>query len=57
MAISNKIKEILLEPSTIFIKDKIKIKVKCIRYVTCKELSGYTCEKVANYTCKDLKGE
>ena len=54
---SNKITEVVLEPTTIYTGDRFKLKVKAIRYVTYDELKTLTYNQVRNFTWGNLKGE
>lgn len=54
---SNKITNILIEPSRVFTNNKFKLKVKAIRYVTYDELKTLTYNQVRNFTWGNLKGE
>lgn len=54
---SNKISEIIIEPSQVYAGDTFKLKVKAIRYVTFDELKEITFNQVKNFTFGNLKGE
>lgn len=54
---SNKITEVIIEPSAIYTGDRFKLKVKAIRYVTFDELKELTFNQVRNFTWGNLKGE
>ena len=54
---SNKITEVILEPTTIYTGDRFKLKVKAIRYLTYDELKTLTYNQVKNFTWGNLKGE
>lgn len=56
MAIGNKITEIVLEPDPVFKNNKFKIKVKCTRFLTVKELKPYTVKELKKFTVKELRG-
>lgn len=52
----NKIKEIIVEPSKIFVDCMFKLKIKAITYMTCKEMKILTCKEAKKFTCKEVKG-
>ena len=54
---SNKITNIIIEPSRVFTDSKFKLKVKAIRYLTYNELKTLTYNQVKNFTYGNLKGE
>ena len=54
---SNKITEVLVEPSTVYTGENFKLKVKAIRYVTFNELKTLTYNQVDDFTWGNLKGE
>lgn len=41
---ANKIKEIIVEPSKVYESSTFKLKIKAIRYMTCKEMKTKTCK-------------
>lgn len=43
---ANKIKEIIVEPSKVYESSTFKLKIKAIRYMTCKEARTWTCREV-----------
>ena len=51
-----KIQEIVIEPEKIYQNTVFKVKVKAIRYMTCKEMKTRSCKQAKNYTCKQVKG-
>ena len=53
----NKIKEIVIEPSKIFEDSIFKIKIKAIRYMTCKEMKTKTCKEAKTWTCREVDGK
>ena len=54
----NKITEIILEPSKIFVGSTFRLKVKATRYATYQELkSKESYKSLKNYTYTELKGE
>ena len=54
---SNKITEVVLEPTQIYTGNTFKLKVKAIRYVTFDELKTLTYNQVKQFTYGNLKGE
>jgi hypothetical protein len=52
----SKIKEIIVEPSKVYVGSTFKLKIKAIRYMTCKEMKTITCKQAKQYTCKQVKG-
>ena len=54
----NKITEIILEPSKIFVGSTFRLKIKATRYATYQELkSKETYNSLKNFTYAELKGE
>ena len=54
---SNKITEIIIEPSTVYTGDTFKLKVKAIRSITYNELKEITYNQAENFTFGELKGD
>lgn len=54
---ANKIKEVIVEPSKMYVGDSFRLKVKAIRYATYNELKPFNYNEVKNYTYKELKGD
>lgn len=52
----NKIKEIITEPSKIYVGSVFKLKVKAINYLTYKEMKTKNYKYFKNYKYKNLKG-
>lgn len=53
----NKIIEIVVEPTTVYKNEKMKIKVKCIRNIKVLEIRNYTANDLKKYKVKDLRGD
>ncbi len=53
----NKIEEIVVEPSKIFESSTFKLKIKAIRYMTCKEMKTKTCKATRTWTCREVGGK
>jgi len=54
----NKIQEVVLEPSKIYVGSSFLLKVKCINYITYKELKNKkTYLQVKDLRYKNAKGE
>lgn len=54
----NKITEIIIEPSKVFVGSTFRLKIKATRYATYQELkSKETYNSLKNYTYAELKGE
>lgn len=54
----NKITEIILEPSKVFVGSTFRLKVKATRYATYQEIKNKeTYNSLKNYTYAELKGE
>lgn len=54
---NNKIIEIVVEPEKIYKSTAFKLKIKAIRYVTCKEAKIRTCKEMKKFTCKEVDGK
>ena len=54
---SNKIVEMLVEPTKIHVGSSFKLKIKCIRYMTYNEVKTKTYNQIKSYTYNQLKGE
>ena len=54
---SNKITEVIIEPTNVYTGDRFRLKVKAIRYLTFNELKELTYNQVRNFTWGNLKGE
>lgn len=54
---ANKIAEIIIEPTKLYVGSSFRLKVKAIRYATYNELKPFNYNEVKNYTYKELKGE
>lgn len=54
---SNKITEVVIEPSQVYTGDRFKLKVRAIRGLTYNELKTLTYTQAMNYTFGELKGE
>lgn len=54
---SNKIQEIILEPTKTTVGSLFKLKIKAIRYMTYNELKTKTYNELKQYTYNELKGE
>lgn len=52
----NKITEIITEPSKLYVGSYLKLKVKVIRYMTCKEMASITCEASHKFSCGEVRG-
>lgn len=52
----SKIIEKIVEPSKINVGSTFKLKIKVIRYMTCKEMKTITCKDAKQYTCGQVKG-
>ena len=52
----NKIIEIITEPSKTYVGSTFLLKVKAIRYLTCREAKTKTCSYMKQFTCKEVKG-
>lgn len=53
----SKITEIITEPNKIFIGSVFKLKIKVIRYITCKEAKQKNCAEIKKFTCKEVDGK
>ena len=53
---ANKISEILVEPTKLYVGSTFRLKVKAIRYATYAELKTKTYNDIKNYTYNSLKG-
>lgn len=53
---ANKITEILVEPTKLYVGSTFRLKVKAIRYSTYTELKTRTYNDIKNYTYNSLKG-
>lgn len=54
---ANKIAEIIIEPTKLYVGFTFRLKVKAIRYATYNELKPFNYNEVKNYTYKELKGD
>lgn len=54
---SNKITEVIIEPTNVYTGDRFRLKVKAIRYLTFNELKTLTFTQAMQYTFGELKGE
>lgn len=54
---ANKIAEIIIEPTKLYVGSSFRLKVKAIRYATYNELKPFNYNEVKNYTYKELKGD
>lgn len=54
---SNKIREIIVEPSKIEVGSTFKIKVKVDRFLTFEETKNLTVKELSKFTVEQLKGE
>lgn len=54
---ANKITEIIVEPTKLYVGSSFRLKVKAIRYATYNELKPFNYNEVKNYTYKELKGD
>lgn len=54
---ANKIVEIIIEPTKLYVGSSFRLKVKAIRYATYNELKPFNYNEVKNYTYKELKGD
>ncbi len=52
----NKIKEIITEPTKLYIDTEFILKIDAIRYMTCKEMASITCEASHKYSCGEVRG-
>ena len=52
----NKIIEKITEPSKVYVGSVFKLKIKAIRYMTCREMKTITCLGAKNYKCKEVTG-
>jgi len=53
----NKIIEKIVEPNKVNVGSIFKLKIKVIRYMTCKEMKTITCKQAKKYTCKEVDGK
>lgn len=53
---ANKIVEIIIEPTKLYVGSSFRLKVKAIRYATYNELKPFNYNEVKNYTYNALKG-
>ena len=53
---ANKITEVIVEPSKMYVGDSFRLKVKTIKYATYNELKIKTYNDIKNYTYNELKG-
>lgn len=49
-----KITEIIVEPTKITVGSTFKLKIKAIRYMTCKEMKQIACSKVKKFICEEV---
>lgn len=54
---ANKIAEIIIEPTKLYVGSSFRLKVKAIRYATYNELKPFNYNKVKKYTYNELKGD
>ena len=54
---ANKIIEIIVEPTKLYVGSTFRLKVKAIRYVTYNEVKIRTYNDIKNYTYNELKGD
>lgn len=52
----SKIIEKVIEPSKAYAGSTFKLKIKAIRYMTCKEMKEITCLEAKKYTCGEVHG-
>lgn len=52
-----KITEILIEPTKIYVGSSFLLKIKAIRHLTYEEVKTKTYEQIENYTYANLKGD
>ena len=53
---ANKIIEKIIEPTKVYVGSSFKLKIKAIRYLTCKEAKTKTCEYMKQFTCGEVRG-
>lgn len=53
---ANKITEIIVEPTKLYVGSSFRLKVKAIKYVTYNEVKTKTYNDIKNYTYNALKG-
>ena len=53
---ANKITEILVEPTKLYVGSTFRLKIKATRYTTYAELKTKTYNDIKNYTYNSLKG-
>lgn len=53
----NKIQEIIVEPQKVYVGSTFKLKIKAIRYMTCREMKTITCKQAKKFTCGQAKGD
>lgn len=51
-----KIIEKIVEPDKIYVGSTFKLKIKAIRYMTCKEMKTITCEEAKKFSCREVVG-
>ena len=54
---SNKIVEVITEPSKVEVGSTFLLKIKAIRYLTYQEVKTKTYNQIKTYTYNELKGE
>ena len=53
---ANKILEVIVEPTKLYVGSSFRLKVKATRYVTYNEVKTKTYNDIKNYTYNALKG-
>lgn len=51
-----KIIEKIVEPNKVYTDSTFKLKIKAIRYMTCKEMKTITCEEAKKFSCGEVVG-
>lgn len=51
-----KIIEKIVEPNKIYVNSAFKLKIKAIRYMTCKEMKTITCKEAKKFSCGEVVG-
>lgn len=54
---ANKITEIIVEPSKVYVGSTFRLKVKATRYATYQEIKSKTYNQPKTYTYAELKGD
>ena len=54
---ANKITEIIIEPTKVYVGFTFRLKIKATRYATYNEIKSKTYDQLKTYTYADMKGE